>query len=90
MFGGKPGISHWSINLRYKAFPGETLREQNARRKSERDILRAAAIVKDMFYQFRDDDPVGKEIQRRKALAKAAEIEAQTGIKMEVNEGCFL
>lgn len=89
-FGGDPSVSHYSVGLRYKAHKDELRSERDERRRNERATIVAAGFKSETYFQFRNKDEAGKAIAKAKADELAANIEAQTSVKMDVCEGCFL
>lgn len=89
-FGGNNNVSHWSISVRYKASQDEGYKEGRERRLAEQAMVKAAGFKIETYFQFRNDDAAGKVAAKKQADALAAKIEKATGVKMSVNEGCFL
>jgi hypothetical protein len=91
-FGGNPNIAHWSVRIADEN-RGNDRASQQARReavKPKRETLKAAGIKTEQYFQFRTTDTNGKATAKAKAEKEAARIEKLTGVKMQVNEGCFL
>jgi Holliday junction resolvasome RuvABC DNA-binding subunit len=88
LFGGTPGVSHFTANVKYKV-GDESYREQRDRRKAQFDALKALGF-KQQYFQFRDKDEEGKKRAKAQAEAHAKEWAAKAGFELEVCEGCFL
>lgn len=93
-FGADPSVSHFSVSVRYivkdKDGNREGSKEQRERREAERAKLKAAGIKSTTYYQYKNNDAIGKERAKRYADKEAARIEGLTGVIMEVCQGCFL
>lgn len=92
LFGGNPALAHFNVRLpsvwKYKdAAERDLLRHK---RKEKEDKLKSLGIKTSRYFQFRVDDPKGKARAKASAEAWAKQVENQTGIAMDVCEGCFL
>jgi hypothetical protein len=80
----------WAVDLSYN--PKESRSERDARRKRERAVLAEHGYEsKKMRFNFLNTDKQKvKDAAKAKAEKLAAEIEAKTGIKVEVLQGSWL
>ena len=89
-FGGDPNVAHFAVSTRFRINRDEGTIEARQRQRAEQAILKEAGIKPTTYFQFKVNDTIGKERAKRYAEKEAAKIEAQTGVKMNVYEGCFL
>ena len=91
MFGGNPAISHFAVSPKqdYSLY-GEARKAERERMKEVAATLFAHGIKQTTYFQFRNDDAVGKRGAKHQADKAAKKLTRQTGIEFVVAEGCFL
>lgn len=83
--------AHYGVTARYTGYHADADKKA-AREKLKADnlILKNAGVKTQTYFQFNVMDKAGKAAAKIKADKEAARIEALTGVKMDVHEGCFL
>lgn len=88
LFGGNPSVSHFSANIPFR-LPLEDGGDSNKRRREQSTKLKELGF-KTKYFQYRDNDPVGKAKAKKECTSFAKKWEKKSGVSLSVCEGCFL
>jgi hypothetical protein len=80
---------HASVKCNYKAY-GNERKVEAERRKAARETVRLAGYQDSRYFQYKNGDDKRKAEQKANAEKYAAQVQAATGVEMEVSEGFFL
>jgi hypothetical protein len=91
-FGGDHTKSHYSVQLLYNAFKGETTVQRRDRRCVEWATINLydPNFRKTKYWQFTNGDLKAKRYAQKRAEQYARDITDNTGVIVEVVEGSFL
>ena len=85
LFGGDPTMSHFTVSLPLKAYPLRSKERKLAYRQ-----LKEASGGREQYFQYKTKDEKAKAIAKKHCENLAEHITKQTGLTLEVAEGCFL